>query len=202
MNVGVVVLAAGASMRMGTPKQILPVFGIPIINYLIDEIFKTSLHPVTVVLGANKQHIVPYLKDIPINIVDNPFWNTGMGSSIRMGLVGSYLYTKGIEALIFITADMPYVNAGFLLNMLNMAAENPDKTIIGSKYEDTLGIPVLFKKEHFEEILDLKPDEGAKSLLLKHPEKTLLIDFEEGKIDLDTKQNYMEFLANSKNDKN
>lgn len=198
MNVGLVILAAGASIRMGTPKQILPIFGKPMIIHLIDEAFKTNCHPVTVVLGANKEKIVPVLEGIPVTLVDNPFWASGMGSSVRMGLVGSYLLTKGIEALIFITSDMPYVNADLLNELIKLAESNDDKTIVATKYAGTLGIPVLFKKPHFEEILELNGQFGAKQIIEKHKSKVLELAFENGKTDLDTKEDYYEFLQ-SKN---
>jgi molybdenum cofactor cytidylyltransferase len=198
MNVGLVILAAGASSRMGTPKQILPVFGKPMIVHLIDEVFNTKCHPVTVVLGANKDKIVPLLDGIPVTLVDNPFWSNGLGSSVRMGLVGSYLLTKGIEALIYITSDMPYVNASLINQMIKLAEDNDGKTIIASKYAGKVGIPALFKKAHFEEILELNGQEGARGIIEKHKNKVLEVTFENGKTDLDTKEDYYDFLQ-SKN---
>ncbi|OYU64941.1 MAG: 4-diphosphocytidyl-2C-methyl-D-erythritol synthase, partial [Cytophagaceae bacterium BCCC1] len=171
MNIGVVILAAGESKRMGVPKQILPIFGIPMLKYLVDEVLDTEAHPVTVVVGANKTKIVPLLENIPIGIIDNPDWQKGMGSSIKMGLVGSYLITKGFDGLIFMTSDMPFVNAEVINKLIKTAREFPDKTIIASKYAGTLGIPVLYKKERFEDILDMKPEHGAKQFFNKYPDE-------------------------------
>ncbi|MDP1813769.1 MAG: nucleotidyltransferase family protein [Leadbetterella sp.] len=198
MNIGVVILAAGESKRMGVPKQILPIFGIPMLKYLVDEVLDTEAHPVTVVVGANKTKIVPLLENIPIGIIDNPDWQKGMGSSIKMGLVGSYLITKGFDGLIFMTSDMPFVNAEVINKLIKTAREFPDKTIIASKYAGTLGIPVLYKKERFEDILDMKPGHGAKQFFNKYPDEILPVDFDLGAIDLDTKEDYYNFLQ-SKN---
>ena len=198
MNIGVVILAAGESKRMGVPKQILPIFGIPMLKYLIDEVLDTQAHPVTVVVGANKTKIVPMLENIPIGIIDNPDWQKGMGSSIKMGLVGSYLVTKGFDGLIFMTSDMPFVNAAIINKLIETACEFPDKTIIASKYSGTLGVPVLYKKERFEDILDMKPEHGAKQFFNKYPEEIVTVDFDLGAVDLDTKEDYYNFLQ-SKN---
>ncbi len=198
MNIGVVILAAGESKRMGVPKQILPIFGVPMLKYLVDEVLDTEAHPVTVVVGANKTKIVPLLENIPIGIIDNPNWQKGMGSSIKMGLVGSYLITKGFDGLIFMTSDMPFVNAEVINKLINTAIEFPNKTIIASKYAGTLGIPVLYKKERFEDILDMKPEHGAKQFFNKYPDEIVSLDFDLGAIDLDTKEDYYNFLQ-SKN---
>ncbi|MCP9747011.1 NTP transferase domain-containing protein [Lacihabitans sp. CS3-21] len=198
MNIGVVILAAGESKRMGVPKQILPIFGIPMLKYLVDEVLDTEAHPVTVVVGANKTKIVPLLENIPIGIIDNPDWQKGMGSSIKMGLVGSYLITKGFDGLIFMTSDMPFVNAEVINKLIKTAREFPDKTIIASKYAGTLGIPVLYKKERFEDILDMKPEHGAKQFFNKYADEIVPVDFNLGAIDLDTKEDYYNFLQ-SKN---
>jgi molybdenum cofactor cytidylyltransferase len=198
MNIGVVILAAGESKRMGVPKQILPIFGVPMLKYLVDEVLDTEAHPVTVVVGANKTKIVPLLENIPIGIIDNPDWQKGMGSSIKMGLVGSYLITKGFDGLIFMTSDMPFVNAEVLNKLIKTARKFPEKTIIASKYAGTLGIPVLYKKERFEDILDMKPDHGAKQFFNKYLDEIVSVDFDLGAIDLDTKEDYYNFLQ-SKN---
>lgn len=198
MNIGVVILAAGESKRMGVAKQILPIFGVPMLKYLIDQVLDTEAHPVTVVVGANKTKIVPLLQDIPIGIIDNPEWQKGMGSSIKMGLVGSYLITKGFDGLIFMTSDMPFVNTELINKLIQTAGEFPDKTIIASKYGGTLGVPVLYKKDRFEDILDLKPESGAKQFFQKYPEEIVTVDFDLGAIDLDTKEDYYNFLQ-SKN---
>jgi molybdenum cofactor cytidylyltransferase len=198
MNIGVVILAAGESKRMGVAKQILPIFGVPMLKYLVDEVLDTEAHPVTVVVGANKIKIVPLLENIPIGIIDNPEWSTGMGSSIKMGLVGSYLITKGFDGLIFMTSDMPFVNAAVIKKLIATASEFPDKTIIASKYNGTLGVPVLYKKERFEDILDMKPEHGAKQIFNKYPQEIVTVDFDLGAVDLDTKEDYYNFLQ-SKN---
>lgn len=197
-KVGIVILAAGESKRMGTAKQLLPIFGVQMLKYLILQAFETNCHPITVVVGANKDKIVPLLKDMPIVIIDNPNWKKGMGDSIKMGMIGSYMASKEIEGLLIMTSDMPYVNAETINKMIDLAVQNEDKSIVASKYDKTVGVPVLFKKEKFELLLDLKGNIGARDILKKHKSDIVIHEFENGKIDLDTKEDYFSFIQ-SKN---
>ncbi len=194
MKVGLVILAAGESSRMGSPKQLLPVFGVQMLKYLILEGFETICSPITVVLGANKDKIVPILKNMPIVIIDNPDWKSGLSSSIKVGLVGTYLADKTIDAVIFLASDMPFVNATVINDLIALAKTNSDKSIIASKYSGKYGIPILFKRETFEKLLDLKGDIGAKQILKDYDEDILGLDFSNGNIDLDTKEDYFKFL--------
>lgn len=198
MNVGLVILAAGESSRMGTPKQLLPIFGKSMLKYLIEEAFETKCVPVTVVLGAHKSKIVPELHNMPISIIDNANWATGMGSSIKMGLIGVYMVEKSIDAVIFMTSDMPFVNAEVINKMIQIADEHPEKSIVAAKYGGTVGIPALFKRAVFEQLLDIKPKAGAKSIIQANKKDTISFNFDLGSVDLDTKQDYFEFLQ-SKN---
>ncbi len=197
MNTGLVILAAGASQRMGVPKQLLPVGGISLLKHLTEQAMSSPCYPVTIVLGAHKDRIQPELKDMPVNIIDNPFWETGMASSIRMGLAGTYLVSKEIEALIIMTSDMPFVNSQYLELLRRTAMEHPDKDIVASRYAETYGIPALFRRNVLEQLLDLKGDTGAKKIIGDNLSRTVFIPFEKGSIDLDTQDDYFRFLQSN-----
>jgi molybdenum cofactor cytidylyltransferase len=196
MNVGAVILAAGESRRMGFPKQTLPVFGTTMIKHLVHQVFDTACYPITVVLGAHKDKIVPQLKDMPINIIDNPAWKDGMSSSIKMGLVGSYLMTKAIDGLLIMASDMPHITSQTIKEMIKLAIEHPEKSIVAARYKGINGIPVLFRRSRFEDILNLQKGDQAKSILKNYPDQILSYDFELGQIDLDTKEDYFKFIQN------
>jgi molybdenum cofactor cytidylyltransferase len=198
MNVGVIILAAGESSRMGFPKQVLPIFGTSMIKHLVHEVLDTPYFPLTVVVGAHKDKIVPELKDIPLSIIDNPTWREGMGGSVKMGLVGTYLASKDIDAVLVMTSDMPHVNAALLRQMVKTAEQHPNKSIVAAAYSKTIGVPVLFKRARFEDILNLKPHEAPKIILQNYKEEVVSVPFELGSVDLDTKQSYFDFVQ-SKN---
>jgi molybdenum cofactor cytidylyltransferase len=195
MQIGLVILAAGASSRMGFVKQNIVFKDKTMLQHLLHEALMSSLAPVTIVTGANKKDIVPNLKDLPITIIDNQNAAKGMGSSIKMGLVGSYMAHKDLEAIIYITSDMPLVNTNYL-HALALAAETlPEALIVASSYENTFGIPVLFKRAIFDDVLSLNDEDGAKKLIEKYKSQTHFIAFPEGKIDLDTPADLESFVS-------
>lgn len=195
MNTSIIILAAGASSRMGMPKQLLMIEGKTLIRRVSEMAIDTSCHPIVVVLGANKEPIRKEIEKIPLTIIENPKWEDGMSSSMKMGLVGAYMTEKEIDAVIFLTVDMPFVSPKLINEMITKATENPDSQIVACSYENQIGIPVLFKRSLFNDLLELKGDEGAKKIVLKNKEKTSLIDFPEGKFDLDTIDEYWNFVG-------
>ncbi|MCU0325260.1 MAG: nucleotidyltransferase family protein [Spirosomaceae bacterium] len=194
MNVAIIILAAGAASRMGQPKQLLPVKGRSLIKYITEIAMDTPCYPITVVLGANRQLIRGELDKMPITVIDNPKWEDGMATSIKMGLIGSYMTAKEIEAAIFLTVDMPYISSELINQLIDKAVQNPDSRIIASKYDGQIGIPVLFKRSIFNDLLDLNGEQGAKKVILQHLDNTETIDFPEGKFDLDTVVDYQDYL--------
>lgn len=201
MNVGIIILAAGTSSRMGVPKQLLLIDGKTLIKRVVEVAIDTPCYPIVTVLGANKELIKKDLSKVPITIIDNPQWEKGMSSSIKMGLAGTYMTLKEIDAIIFLTVDMPFVSANLINEMIKKATENEEISIVACQYENqkrasTIGIPALFKRNLFNDLLELTGDEGAKKIILKNKDKTTLIDFPEGKIDLDTIDEYRNFVAN------
>jgi molybdenum cofactor cytidylyltransferase len=195
MNVSIIILAAGASSRMGAPKQLLLVDGKTLIKRICDTAMDTTCHPIVVVLGANRNIIRNETERMPITVIDNPQWENGMSSSIKMGLAGAYMTEKAIEAVIFLTVDMPYVSAELINKMIEKAESDEKIEIVACKYENQMGIPVLFKRSIFTDLLELSGDEGAKKVVVKNKDKTVFIDFPEGKLDLDTVEEYRNFVS-------
>lgn len=196
MNTAIIILAAGASSRMGAPKQLLLVDGKSLIKRICDTAMDTTCHPIVAVLGANRSLIRKETERMPITVIDNPQWENGMSSSIKMGLAGAYMTEKAIEAAIFLTVDMPYVNAELINKMIQKAESDEKIEIVACKYDNQMGIPVLFKRTLFTDLLELTGDEGAKKVVTKNKDKTAYIDFPEGKLDLDTIDEYRNFVSN------
>ncbi|MDZ7936680.1 MAG: nucleotidyltransferase family protein [Emticicia sp.] len=196
MNTAIIILAAGASSRMGVPKQLLLVDGKTLIKRICDTAIDTPCHPIVTVLGANRNLIRKETERMPITVIDNPQWENGMSSSIKMGLAGAYMTEKAIDAVIFLTVDMPYVSVELINKMIGKAESDEKTEIVACKYDNQIGIPVLFKRTLFTDLLELTGDEGAKKVVMKNQDKTSLIDFPEGKLDLDTIDEYRNFVSN------
>ncbi|MDP5121281.1 MAG: nucleotidyltransferase family protein [Spirosomaceae bacterium] len=198
MNVAIIILAAGKSSRMGVPKQALEINGKSLIKTVIDTALETKCYPITVVVGANKSAFVSELEPMPVTLIDNPNWEKGMGTSIKMGLVGAFMVEKNFEAVIVLTVDMPFVTTSLINELIEKAADESVK-IVACRYGESGGIPALFKRDILTDILELDDAEGAKSVILKHKTETAWVDFPNGNIDLDTPTDLRKYLASQTN---
>ncbi len=190
-NIAIIILAAGASTRMGTPKQLLPYQGSSLLQHTINLAIASLCQPIVVVLGANAEHIRSEIQELPIQIVENPDWYLGMSSSIRTGILSLANHTPTIDAAVITVCDQPFLSVE-IINQLVMAYQTTKKTIIASEYAETLGVPVLFSDIFFPELAVLSETVGAKKLIKNHYNQVLSIPFPLGEIDIDTPQDYQQ----------
>jgi molybdenum cofactor cytidylyltransferase len=196
MQTAIIILAAGASQRMGTAKQALLIEGgKTMLRKTAETALATSCRPVVVVVGANKKEVVPELKDLPVTIIDNQFWQEGMASSVRMGLAAAYMTEKNIDAALMLVCDQPYLTPSLLEQMVVTLQESGQKAVACRYGKDSWGVPVLVGKELFAEMLSLKGEQGAKPLLQKQLENVAFVDFDLGAIDIDTPDDYQRLLT-------
>lgn len=183
MRFSILILAAGSSSRLGQPKQLVEFQG----ETLIRRITRTALsicNDVLVVLGANaeliEQDLHPFSEQI--NTIFNPNWQEGMGTSIK---IGTEKLAPNTDAIIILLCDQPYVNSEKLQKMLQIFA-NFHQPIIACEYKNQLGVPMLFDKTIFPELLNLQGDKGARAFLHKYTGRIGIVDFQEGSFDIDT----------------
>lgn len=150
---------------------------------------ETAAMPSVMVLGANKEVIENNISRTTIPIVENKEWNKGMASSIVCGLEGLTKATPDLDGVIFLVCDQPFLTVSFLQELLSVQHAT-GKPIIASSYGDTIGIPALFHKTFFTELLSLKGDTGAKRIMQAHITDTKTVDFPLGFIDIDTEEAY------------
>lgn len=192
-KIGIIILAAGESKRMGSPKQLLQIEGKSLIHRTAEIALATDCYPVVMVIGANKPQIAPEIVDLPLTVIDNPMWHEGMSSSVKIGLAGVYMTYKEIEAVIILVCDQPYLSVSLLERMVEIYNTKKPR-LIACKYGEQLGVPALFDRTLFEELLNLKGDKGAKPVLMNHLDEAHILQFEAGSIDLDTPDDYQAFL--------
>jgi molybdenum cofactor cytidylyltransferase len=188
-TIGLIILAAGASTRMGTPKQLLAYRGCTLIRHMAEVAIASICQPIAIVLGANAEQIKPEISQLPIPIVENQQWAEGMSTSIRVGLEALLAVNPNLEAVAIALCDQPFVSPQ-TLNQLVEAYHLTGKPIIASEYSGTLGVPALFSRTLFSELMNLKNTEGAKKLIKKHIHEVFSIPFSEGAIDIDTPNDY------------
>ncbi|QNF33289.1 nucleotidyltransferase family protein [Adhaeribacter swui] len=186
---GLVLLAAGASVRLGSPKQNLAFQGQTLLQHAVQAARQSGCSPVVVVLGANAEALLPQLNFPEIKIFKNPDWEEGMGASVRNGVQNLLQSAPDLESILLMTCDQPFVS-GKLLQQLIAEKQKNLKKIIACAYQDTLGTPVLFDKQFFPDLLNLQGAHGAKKLLFKYPEQVGSIPFELGGFDIDTPTDY------------
>ncbi|MBF8965092.1 nucleotidyltransferase family protein [Pontibacter sp. FD36] len=190
---GLVILAAGASTRLGQPKQLLHYQGKSLLQRAAQVATEAGFSPVVVVLGARAEKLIPELTDLPVTTVQNPDWQEGMASSIRVGLEELLKLKPTLDDVTFMVCDQPFVDAD-VLKRLMQAKQDGRSGIIASAYQETLGTPVLFDKIYFPELLALEGQEGAKKIIMKHPSAVSSLRFEAGAIDIDTAADYAALL--------
>lgn len=188
-NIAIVILAAGVSARLGSPKQLLSYRGKNLLRHTVDEALGTGCQSVFVVLGAHVELLRKELKDKPVSIIENTGWQEGMASSIRCGLQSITNTILRPDSIIFMVCDQPHVSSSLLLKLLEKKNET-GKFIVASHYEDKIGIPALFHKSFFPALNALKGDKGARTLIADNLEKLATVPFPEGITDIDTITDY------------
>jgi molybdenum cofactor cytidylyltransferase len=188
-TIGLIILAAGASTRMGTPKQLLLYRGRSFVRHFCDVAIASVCQPIAVVLGANAEQIKPEISQLPVQIVENQQWTEGMSSSIWVGLEALLAVNQDLEAVAIALCDQPFVSSQTLDRIVE-AYRFTGNPIIASEYAATLGVPVLFSRSLFSELMALKSNEGAKQLIKRHIHEVFSVPFPEGSIDIDTPNDY------------
>jgi molybdenum cofactor cytidylyltransferase len=185
---GIIILAAGNSARMGQAKQQLAYQGKTLLQHAVHTALASVCKPVVVVLGASADDIINDIKDEPVTIIQNPQWQEGMASSIRAGVAALEKNTE-ITAAIIMLCDQPFVDADLINSIVDLHASSR-KGMVACAYNNTLGVPALFSRDYFAQLLNLQGHDGAKKILTSQKHNTAVIPFALGEIDIDTPTDY------------
>jgi len=192
-NIGIIILAAGSSTRMGQSKQLLILDGEPLLVRSVRTALDTQLKNIVVVLGYEAEKHLAAIGDLPVQCISNQDWATGMGSSLKVGLTRLIQLQPTIQAAIIMVCDQPDITSHHLLRLI-LSFQQSNRSIIASKYAGTSGVPVLFSRNHFQEILLLDDAVGAKKILDNNQANVMAIDFPQGATDLDTPTDVERYL--------
>ncbi|MES2645307.1 MAG: nucleotidyltransferase family protein [Bacteroidota bacterium] len=193
MNIGIVLLAAGSSSRLGEPKQLLKYDDQTLLQHSLQVAIASNGSPIVVVLGANAGEILKSIDPGSAHIVVNEEWQEGMGASIRYGIKTILQVDPQVSGGIIMVCDQPFITRE-LLNNLVTKHQLTGKPIITCSYAGTFGPPSLFDKNIFPELLQLKGDAGAKKIIHQHAGELDVILFPEGETDIDTKADYEKYI--------
>lgn len=191
-NTAVLILAAGNSSRLGRPKQLLDLGNTTLLQHTIEETLKLSCNVRVLVLGAYQEDIRVKLNSANITILENRDWETGMASSIRVGL-NWLVEHHDLDQVLILLCDQPFLDHKLMEDLIAQKSKG-NKGIVGSAYGGTIGVPVLFDRKYFPELLALNGKEGAKKLVNMFGDDVDQIDFPEGNIDIDTETDFNAYL--------
>jgi molybdenum cofactor cytidylyltransferase len=176
-----IVLAAGASSRFGSPKQLSRFEGQPLLLRVLARATELAGPAVSVVLGANAAEIAATLPPSGATIVINRSWQEGLASSIRAAvqrLPGS------CDGALLLLVDQPLVSSD-ALHRLAATWRRAPRTIVASIYGDVVGVPAIFPRWCFGDLLALRGDQGARPLINRFADHVVRVDVPEAAVDID-----------------
>jgi molybdenum cofactor cytidylyltransferase len=179
-----VVLAAGASTRLGRPKQLLSIHGESLLRRAARLAMEAGCSPNLILLGAHAEILKPEVDGSKYEVVENPGWQEGMGSSIRVAMKSLLARPKVPNAVLLLVCDQPELSAELLVTLLNIHNGRGD-AIVASHYSGVLGVPAVFGSDYFAELAMLSGENGARRVIARHVEHAFGVAFEGGNFDID-----------------
>lgn len=193
--ISAIVLAAGESKRMGRPKQLLEWHGKPLLHHVLESLINSHADEIILVLGHDREWIGKSLPALPIKIVINPDYQSGIASSLRQGLLAM---DPRSEAFLVLLADQPGIGPEVINRVIQGFQHTiPKRGIVRPVFRGSGGHPVLISVKYLQEALQLQGDVGARPILMNHPEDILEIDVDQDVVlkDIDTPEQYQKFTG-------
>jgi molybdenum cofactor cytidylyltransferase len=182
-----VVLAAGASTRFGSPKQLVRVAGRPLLHTAVTRAAEVTGNSLIVVLGAGAAQLAPLLKHSPGAVVINQVWREGLASSIRAGVAR---LPAACSAVMLLLADQPSITADDLRRLAGSWRKQPQQ-IAAALYGGSCGAPAIFPRSSFRALSELRGDKGAQALLMRDPDRVVRVPMPSAAIDVDTPEDLL-----------
>lgn len=198
MKLGICILSAGESKRLGSPKQLVRFKNEYLLQRIINEVENFAECHKMIITGAHRPEIKQMINLKSFTEVFNKNWKEGIGSSIRQS--AKMAIKENFDGLLLVTTDQPFLSATLLSQLLN-AFYPGNEMIISSEYNGIIGIPVLFDQCYFEELTQLSGDLGAKKIIDSNIKNVKAVHFADGNIDVDTIHDvdYLKCIENGSN---
>lgn len=189
-----IVLAAGVSSRMGTPKQLLIYQGRPLLRHVVENLLKSQVDEIIVVLGHQGAEVAEALKGLPVRIIINQDYGSGQSTSVKAGLQALPASEGDLRGVLFFLGDQPFVKPETINLLIDHYRQQGG--IIAPYYQGTRGNPVLFDQKFFAEFQVLTGDVGAREIISRHPEDLKKVDVPDRGVlqDIDTPEDYRDLI--------
>jgi molybdenum cofactor cytidylyltransferase len=177
-----VILAAGASRRLGQAKQLVKIDGEPLLGRTVRLAAQAGCQPVVMVLGFEAHRMRSALEGFRVIVAVNENWDTGMGSSMRCGVETALRTSPPPEDILLMVCDQVRLTAEVLRRVLDLHGSRK-YPITAACYGGRLGVPAVFSSIFFPDLLDVSGDRGARGILERNAERVGGVDFLEGELD-------------------
>lgn len=181
-----IILAAGASRRLGQPKQLVRIGSETLLERTVRLVREFGANPVFVVLGAHRETIVGAVDLSHIQTIVNPHWEQGIASSIHAGLQVLQRSAPAAAGALLLVCDQPRLTVKHLNELADSFEQNDQSAIVASEYAGVAGIPAIFPASQFPELFALEGDTGARQVLRNPKCAMITVHFEGGEIDVDS----------------
>jgi molybdenum cofactor cytidylyltransferase len=183
-HVAAVVLAAGASTRLGAAKQLVEFRGVPLVRRAAEAAIAADANPVIVVLGARATEVAAALLDLAgVHLELNERWREGLASSLVAGVSAATRLDARCDAVLIIAADQPLVDDASLRLLVD--AFRAGARLVAAGYSGTIGVPAIVGREHFESLLELGDDVGAGRWLRARSDEVRSVPMPDAAMDID-----------------
>lgn len=178
---------------MGKPKQTLPIGGELMLQKVLDTFRKTKVDGIVVVLGAHEREVRRRVRFEREKVVSNPTYSKGMSGSLKVGIAA---VGRHADAAIIALADQPFLSATTVDKLIDEYSDSRAPIVI-PVYDGRRGNPVLFDKSVFPQLMKIRGDVGAKSVVENNSAAVLEVPVkDEGVVvDLDTLKDYRRATA-------
>ena len=180
-EVGIVLLAAGGSRRMGQPKQLLLYRGMPLLRSVVTELAACEASDFVVVLGHRAPEMEEVLRGLPVRGLVNEKWADGMAGSIQKGIQSLPAFIR--HALIALS-DQPYLKAHQFRELLKTSSSHPE-AIVAARANHVLTAPMIFPRKFFPQLMQMEGDQGAGKWVRKLKRGVIMVDMPEAGQDWD-----------------
>jgi len=192
-DIAILVLAAGKSSRMKTPKQLLQIKGKTMLQFVLEKAIEIAPKQTFCTLGNNYRKIKEKIDLDEVSFIHNSNYSEGISESIKAGLHYFNQNKYPIKAVLILLGDQPAIEIEYLENLIKLWKKNPCK-IIASSYHSNPGVPAIFPNNFWEELEQIEGDKGAKKMMLKNQKNTILSTFKADLTDIDTLEEYQNYI--------